>query len=146
MDPGWFAPMMNQSRARAGLYLAAVFIAGGAFGFSMSQFYSQPVAEAGVSAAAAYRRDLLHSLDKRLNLSDEQLSEVIVIFDEINDRFREVRDAMEPEFEAIRSERADRVMGVLTAEQKANYQLMLDERQRAREEKSGAGVHSERHK
>jgi len=136
--------MMSQSRTRAGLYLAAVFIAGSAFGFSMSQFYSQPVAEAGLDVAAAYRRDLLRSLDERLDLSDEQLGEVIVIFDEINDRFREVRDAMEPEFEAIRSERADRVMGLLTAEQKVKYQLTLDERQRAREEKAGA--HSEQNK
>ena len=87
---------------------------------------------------------MLHSLDERLDLSDEQLGEVIVIFDEINDRFREVRDAMEPEFEAIRSERAERVMGLLNPQQKAEYQLMLDERQRAREEK--AGQHSEQHK
>jgi hypothetical protein len=144
VDFGWIAAMMNQSRRRAGLYLAAVFIAGSAFGFSMSQFYTQPTAEAGVDAAAAYRRDLLHSLDERLGLSDEQLGEVIVIFDEINDRFREVRDAMEPEFEAIRSERADRVMSLLTPEQKAEYQLMLDERQRAREQKAGA--HSEQQK
>jgi hypothetical protein len=144
VDLGWFAAMKNQSRTRAGLYLAAVFIAGSAFGFSMNQFYSQPTAEAGVDAAAAYRRDLLHSLDERLDLSDEQLGEVIVIFDEINDRFREVRDAMEPEFEAIRSERAERVMGLLTAQQKAEYQLMLAERQRVREAK--AGNHSEQHK
>lgn len=143
MGFGWFAAM-NQSRTRAGLYLAAVFIAGSAFGFSMGQFYSQPTVEAGVDAAAAYRRDLLHSLDERLNLTDEQLGEVIVIFDEINDRFREVRDAMEPEFEAIRSERADRVMGLLTSEQKLEYQVMLNERQRARDEKSGA--HSEQKK
>jgi hypothetical protein len=134
--------MMNQSRTRAGLYLAAVFIAGSALGFSTSQFYSQPTAEAGVDAAAAYRRDMLHSLDERLGLSDEQLGEVIVIFDEINDRFREVRNAMEPEFEAIRSERAERVMGLLTAEQKAEYELILSEQQRARDEK--AGSHSER--
>ena len=136
--------MMSQSRTRAGLYLAAVFIAGSAFGFSMGQFYSQPTVEAGVDAAAAYRRDLLHSLDERLDLSDEQLGEVIVIFDEINDRFREVRDAMEPEFEAIRSERAARVMGLLTPEQQTEYQLMLDERQRARAAKAGA--HSEQNK
>jgi hypothetical protein len=121
-----------------------VFIAGSAFGFSMSQFYSQPTAQAGVDAAAAYRRDLLHTMDERLDLSDEQLGEVIAIFDEINDRFREVRDAMEPEFEAIRSERSDRVMGLLTPQQKAEYQLMLSERQRAREEKSGK--HSEQRK
>jgi hypothetical protein len=133
--------MMNQSKTRATLYLAAVFIAGSAFGFSMSQFYSEPTAEAGVDAAAAYRRDLLRTLDEQLDLSDEQLTEVIAIFDEINDRFREVRDAMEPEFEAIRSERADRVMGVLSPKQQVEYRRMLDERQRVRDEK--ASHHSE---
>lgn len=136
--------MMDQSKKRAGLYLAAVFIAGSAFGFSISQVYSQPTAEAGVNTAAAYRRDLLQTLDDQLELSDEQLAEVIAIFDEINDRFRDVRDAMEPEFEAIRSERADRVMGVLSPDQKARYQLMLDERQRLREEKDNN--HSEQHR
>jgi hypothetical protein len=135
---------MNQSKTRAGMYLAAVFIAGSAFGFSMGQFYSQPTAEAGIDAAAAYRRDLLRSLDERLDLSDEQLGEVIAIFDEINERFREVRDAMEPEFEAIRSERSERVMGLLNPDQQVKYQLMLDERQRAREAK--AGSHSEQGK
>jgi hypothetical protein len=51
---------------------------------------------------------------------------------------------MEPEFEAIRMERTDRVMGVLTPEQKIKYELMIVERQRARDEK--AGGHSEQKK
>ncbi len=136
---------MTQPKKTASLYLAAVFIAGSAFGFAVSQFYSQPTAEAGVTSAAAYRRDILRTLDERLDLSDEQLSEVIAVYDEISDRFWEVRDAMEPEFEAIRSERADRVMGILAPEQQALYQLFLEERQRAREERHAAR-HSEQGK
>ena len=102
--------MMEQSKRSAALYLAAVFIAGGAVGYALSEFSSQPTAEASVNTASAYRRNLLETLDQRLALSDDQLGEVIVIFDDIDDRYWEVRDAMEPEFEAIRLERAEQVM------------------------------------
>lgn len=135
--------MMEQSKRSAALYLAAVFIAGGAVGYALSEFSSQPTtAEASVNTASAYRRDLLKTLDERLRLTDDQLNEVIVIFDDIDDRFWEVRDAMEPEFEAIRHERADQVMGILNSEQQGQYRLVLDERERRREERR-AERHSE---
>jgi hypothetical protein len=134
--------MMEQSKRSAALYLAAVFIAGGAVGYAVSEFFSQPTAEASVNRASAYRRDLLETLDQRLDLSDDQLGEVIVIFDDIDDRFLEVREAMEPEFEAIRLERVEQVMGILNSDQQVQYQLVLEERQRRREERR-AEHHSE---
>jgi hypothetical protein len=134
--------MMEQSKRGAAMYLAAVFFAGGAVGYAVSEFSSQPSAEASVNTASAYRRDLLQTLDKRLDLTDEQLGEVIVIFDDINDRFWEVRDAMEPEFEAIRHERAEQVMGILNSDQQVQYQLVVEERERRREEQR-AERHSE---
>lgn len=133
--------MSNQSTKRATLYLAIVFVAGTAFGFAASRFFAEPTAEAGVTAASEYRRNLLETLDQRLELTEEQLTEVIVIFEDMDVRFREIRDAMEPEFEAIRADRAERVMGVLTSNQQGEYQLILDERQRRREER--ASRHSE---
>jgi hypothetical protein len=135
--------MTEQSKRSAALYLAAVFIAGGAVGYALSEFSSQPTtAEASVSTASAYRRDLLRTLDERLELTDDQLNEVIVILDDIDDRYWVVRDAMEPEFEAIRHERADQVMGILNSEQQGQYSLLLDERERRREERR-AERHSE---
>ena len=42
---------------------------------------------------------------------------------------------MEPEFEAIRQERAERIMAVLTPSQRLAYEQILEERRRRREER-----------
>ena len=49
---------------------------------------------------------------------------------------------MEPEFEAIRLERAEQVMGILNSDQQVQYQLVLEEREHRREERR-AERHSE---
>ena len=132
--------MSARSKRSAALYLALVFIGGAAFGFSISQFYSANAAEAKEADAAPttareYRQNLVNELDDELNLDEDQVSEVLLILDDVGERFMEVRDAMEPEFEAIRSERAARIMSVLTPEQRIEYGKILEERDRARRER-----------
>ncbi len=129
----------GRTKRVAALYLAIVFAAGAAFGFAASQFYSTKSAEAVNQAtsltATQYRHKLLADLDASLQLDEEQIDEILTILDDIGERFHDVRDAMEPEFEAIRSERATRVMAVLTESQRVKYELILEERRRRREMK-----------
>lgn len=132
--------MTPRSKRSAVLYLALVFLGGAAFGFGASLFYSAHSAEAkeadnAPTTAREYRRNLVIELDSELNLDEDQVSEVMNILDEVGERFIEVRDAMEPEFEAIRSERAAMIMGVLTPEQRLRYAEILEERDRARRER-----------
>ncbi len=132
--------MNAHSKRSAALYLALVFLGGAAFGFSASLFYSEHTAEAKEerdrpATAREYRRNLVNELDEELNLDEDQVSEVLLILDEVGERFIEVRDAMEPEFEAIRSERAAMIMSVLTPQQRLRYAQILEERDRARRER-----------
>lgn len=130
--------MTRPSKTAAALYLSLVFLAGGAFGFAASQFYTARVANAeetsNAQTAAQYRKNLLGSLDEDLNLDDDQVSEILQILDDIGERWYQVRDAMEPEFEAIRQERAERIMAVLSPDQRLTYERILEERRRRREE------------
>ena len=66
----------------------------------------------------------------------EQQQSVEEILDEISERFREVRDAIEPEMEAIRGERAARIKSLLDQEQEAKYEQILERRRHRREEQS----------
>jgi len=130
--------MTPQSSRLVALYLGLVFLAGGALGFSVNQFYSAQVAEADDQpctplTATEYRSRLLATLDSELNLDEDQESEILMILDEVGDRWHAVRDAMEPEFGAIRQERAERIMGILTPDQQAKYAAILDERARLRD-------------
>lgn len=132
--------MSTRSKRSAALYLALVFLGGAAFGFATSRFYSAQTAEAkeasdSPTTAREYRRNLVNELDQDLNLDEDQVSEVMNILDEVGERFIEIRDAMEPEFEAIRAERAAMIMGVLTPEQQVRYARILEERDRARRER-----------
>jgi len=130
--------MTRQSKSAAAFYLSLVFLAGAAFGLATSQFYAARVANAEESTsfqtAAEYRKNLVASLDHDLNLDDDQVSEILQILDDVGERWYQVRDAMEPEFEAIRQERAERIMAVLSPEQRLTYEKILDERRRRREE------------
>ena len=130
--------MNRPPKSAAALYLLLVFLAGAAFGFAASQFYAARVARAeengDARTAAQYRKNLVTSLDQDLNLDDDQVSEILQILDDVGDRWYQVRDAMEPEFEAIRQERAERIMAVLSPEQRLSYEKILEERRRRREE------------
>ena len=128
----------GRTKQVAALYLAIVFAAGASLGFATSQFYSAKSAEAVNQTsltATQYRMKLVEDLDAALQLDEEQVDEILTILDDVGERFHEVRDAMEPEFEAIRSERATRITAVLTEDQRSQYQLILEERRRRREER-----------
>jgi hypothetical protein len=129
--------MTRPSKASAAFYLTLVFLGGAVFGFAASQFYTERVAKASNSSpatAADYRKNLVDSLDQDLHLDDDQVSEILQILDDVGERWYQVRDAMEPEFEAIRQERAERIMAVLNPGQRLVYEKILQERRRSRQE------------
>ena len=126
----------RQAAGKAAWYLALVFAAGAAAGFAANDFYRAQTAEARETqpnTASGYHARLVQELDSRLNLDDDQVSEILLVLDEVGDRFFEVRDAMEPEFEAIRRERAERVMALLSPAQRLEYEKVLEERRIERE-------------
>lgn len=123
-----------QTRKRAALWLAAVFVAGAFLGVAGTTVFSGRHHPWSDLSPGEYRSRLLVMLTKELGLDAEQQQEVELILDEIGERFRLVREAVEPEFEAIRSERADRIVALLDAEQQVKYEQILEERRRRREE------------
>ncbi len=125
----------GKSKKTAALYIALVFLAGSVFGFAATQFYSVNIAQAtnGRLSPTSYRARLLQKLTADLNLNEDQNAKIEVILDEVGVRFHSVRDAMEPEFEAIRNERAARTMAVLDEAQRVKYEQILEARRKKRE-------------
>ncbi len=126
----------GQSKRAAALYIALIFLAGAVFGFAATRFYSLKIAQGGRRGHLSpqeYRTRLLQELTDDLSLNQDQRAKIEVIMDEIGERFHSVREAMEPEFAAIRSERAARVMAVLDEEQGVKYEQILEERRKRRE-------------
>jgi Spy/CpxP family protein refolding chaperone len=135
--------MTRRPKRIATLYLAAVFGAGAVFGMAAYRFYAVNSEQADFRTAPLspqeYRARMVSKLQQELGLSSEQTVELQRIYDYIGERWHDVRDAMEPEFEAMRQERAERILGILTPEQQEKYRAILEEKRRKRAAAQASG-------
>ena len=136
--------MSNRPQKLAVLYLGLVFLAGAVVGIAGYRFYAVNTAEANLQmrqpTPQEYRKHMVSKLQTELKLTPEQTASIQEIYDYIGDRWIEVRDAMEPEFEAMRKERAERIMAILNPEQQQRYRAILAEKLRQREAAKAAGT------
>jgi len=97
----------------------------------------------GVSANAAqrnpeeFRKRFMADLKARLQLSDDQAAKLGTIMDQTRARFRDVRDKFEPEMQRIREDQREKIGELLSPSQQAEWQKIMEERQRRRDSKKG---------
>jgi Spy/CpxP family protein refolding chaperone len=130
--------MSIQPRRVAAIYLGAVFLTGLALGVVSYWFYAVRIAQADTPrhrTAAEFRQRMAAELKEELELSSDQVEQVRAILDSVGQRFRDIRDEVEPKFEALRQERAEKVMSLLSPEQQSKYQRILEERRERRKER-----------
>ena len=130
---------MKLTRWSVALYMALVFVCGGVVGAFAHRLYTV----SGVSANAAqrnpeeFRKRFLTDMKARLQLTDDQAAKLEVVMDDTRARFRDVREKFEPEMQKIREDQRQRISELLSASQQAEWQKIMDERQRRREGKKG---------
>ena len=130
--------MSIQPRRVAAIYLGAVFLAGLALGVVSYWFYAVKIAQANTprhKTAAEFRQRMAVKLMEELDLSSGQVEQVRMILDSVGQGFHDIRDEVEPKFEALRQERAEKVMSLLSPEQQAKYERILEERRERRKER-----------
>jgi ATP-dependent Clp protease ATP-binding subunit ClpA len=130
---------MKFTRWTVALYMALVFACGGVVGAFAHRLYTV----SGVSANAAqrnpeeFRKRFMTDMKARLQLNDDQAAKLNVIMDETRARFRDVREKFEPEMQKIREDQRQRISELLSPSQQAEWQKIMEERQRRREGKKG---------
>lgn len=130
---------MKLTRWTVALYMALVFACGGVVGAFAYRLYTV----SGVSANVAqrnpeeFRKKFMADMKARLQLSDDQAARLGSIMDETRARFREVRGKIEPEMQKIREDQRQRISELLSPSQNAEWQKIMEERQRRREGKKG---------
>ena len=130
--------MSIQPRRVAAIYLGAVFLAGLALGVVSYWFYEVKIAQANTprhKTAAEFRQRMAVKLKEELDLSSGQVEQVRMILDSVGQGFHDIRDEVEPKFEALRQERVEKVMSLLSPEQQAKYERILEERRERRKER-----------
>jgi Spy/CpxP family protein refolding chaperone len=128
----------RRSSLSAGIYLFLVFLSGvlvGAFAYRL--YMAQTVSSAGFRPRTPeeYRRHYIEEMQGRLKLNTEQVGKLQKIMDETGQRVREIREKDRPFMKAIEEEQRGKVRAMLTDPQRAEYEHMLAERERKRQQK-----------
>ena len=130
---------MKFTRWTVALYMALVFACGGVVGAFAYRLYtvSGVSANVGQRNPEEFRKRFMADLKMRLQLTDEQAVKLSVLMDETRSRFRDVREKFEPEMQKIREDQRQKISELLSPSQQAEWQKIMDERQRRRESKKG---------
>ena len=126
---------MRRSTLTTGLYLALLFLGGVAVGVFGHRLYTLNSVNANVDPRnpKEFRRRYVAEMRTRLKLTDDQVSRLGPILDETKQRHQELMDKHRPEFKAIQDEQVQKIRGILTDSQQAEYTTMLAEREKQRQ-------------
>ncbi len=126
---------MRRSTLTTGLYLALLFLGGVAVGVFGHRLYTLNSVNANVDPRnpKEFRRRYVAEMRSRLKLTDDQVSRLGPILDETRQRHQELMDKHRPEFKAMHDQQVQKIRGILTDSQQAEYTKMLDEREKQRQ-------------
>jgi hypothetical protein len=130
---------MKLTRWTVALYMALVFACGGVVGAFAHRLYtvSGVSANVGQRNPEEFRKRFLTDMKARLQLSEDQAAKLGTIMDETRARFRDAREKFEPEMQKIREDQRQKISELLSPSQQAEWQKIMEERQRRRESKKG---------
>lgn len=115
---------------RAYLYFVLTFVLGIVVGSTGTVFYGW---YSGMLRHHPSQEHVLRFLRRELNLTDAQTQEVEQIMRETDEKFKQLHQQVDPQFDAIRDESHDRVRKILNPEQLAKFNDIarrLDERRK----------------
>lgn len=131
---------MNFSRKTIALYVGLVFVSGAVLGVFGDRLYTVTTVTKAKNAKPSpeeFRRGYLGFMQKRLGLTDAQVTHLGLILDETRARMNEVHDRTIPEQQEIQKSQSEKIRALLTPAQQAEYDVVIKER-RERMKKGGS--------
>lgn len=130
---------MKFTRAAIALYVGLVFASGVVLGgFSYRLYTASSVSAKTTRNPEEFRKRLLATMERRLNLTPDQETKVNAILDETRARFHEVNERTKPAIQAIREQQQNKINAILTPPQQVEYAKMRQERaERQRQRDAG---------
>ncbi|HSE97282.1 MAG TPA: hypothetical protein VLD57_03360 [Blastocatellia bacterium] len=132
----------NQTKAR--LFVLAVFVIAFAAGALSMNLYHRASSNPDVERGRGPGRGpdhIVEKMSKKLDLSADQQEKIRGILGETFEEYKKIREEMDPEFskykprfDAVRQRGREKMRQVLTEEQLPNFEVMIQEQDRQREE------------
>jgi hypothetical protein len=143
---------MKRTTQSTALYVALVFLSGVVVGGFAHRLYTLSTVMAGPTSPKPdeFRRKYLDEMRSRLGLSAEQLSKINSILDSTKTRYDEVRAKWDkeakvkakPELKAIHEDQIQKIKGLLSETQQAEYDNFRAEREKRRQQNAKPSVSS----
>src|SRR5258706_13584950 len=135
---------MKRTTRSTALYVTLVFLSGAVVGGFAHRLYTMNSVLASPASAKPddYRRKLVEEMRTRLTLSAEQLTQLSAILDSTKNRFHEVKakwdkeakEKAKPELKAIQEDQVQKIKGILSETQQAEYDKWRLEREKRRQQ------------
>lgn len=125
---------MKRTNGVIALYLTLVFAGGVAVGGFGHHMWTAKTVSATTKKKSPedYRKAYMAEMRQRLQLTDEQATQVEKVLDRTRERYREFRERTRPEMEQIQKDQTTDVKSLLSAKQAAEYDKMRAEREEQR--------------
>lgn len=131
---------MNFSRKSIALYVGLVFVSGAVLGVFGDRLYTVTTVTKAKNAKPSpeeFRRGYLGFMQKRLGLSETQVTHLGLILDETRARMNELHERAVPEQQEIQKSQSEKIRALLTPAQQTEYDVVIKER-RERMKKGGS--------
>jgi hypothetical protein len=125
------------SRLTIALYVGLIFASGVVLGVFGHSLYA--VTTVRSNPPEDLRKKTLAEMQKRMQLSNEQVTKINSIMDETRARFHEVRERYRPEMDSLQKDQRDKVRSILSPSQLTEYEKMLKEREEHQKQNGGRG-------
>ena len=128
---------MSLSRPAILAYVALVFVSGAVLGVFGDRFYSAYAVSPSHSGGPKgprlspeeFRKHRFKEFQERMKLTDSQVTQIGLIYDETRALYEEARKRNQPELEAINKDQQDKILSILKPDQRVEYERILKERE-----------------
>jgi len=124
---------MNFSRKSIALYVGLVFLSGGVLGVFGDRLYTVTTVTKAKNAKLTpeeFRHGYIGFMQKRLSLTEPQVTKLGLIFDETRARMNEIHERAIPEQQEIQKAQTEKIREMLTPAQQSEFEVVRKEREK----------------
>ena len=133
---------MNFSRKTIALYVGLVFLSGGVLGVFGDRLYTVTTVTKAKNTKLTpeeFRRAYIGFMQKRLSLTEPQVTKLGLIFDETRARMNEIHERAIPEQQEIQKAQTEQIRQMLTPTQQSEFEVVRKEREKMKKNGSRGG-------
>jgi len=124
------------------LYVGLVFVSGRVLGVDGDRLYTVTTVTKAKNAKLTpeeFRRGYIGFMQKRLTLTDPQVTKLGLIFDETRARMNEIHERAIPEQQEIQKAQTEKIREMLTPAQQSEFEVVRKEREKMKKGGSRGG-------